>query len=156
MSLKPSPRPIAWPMLARQIHTVLGMVIAPSILMLAVTGGLQIFRLQESHPGYTPAPLIEKLGRVHQDQVFAMRAPRPPQPETARPAGAAAPQEAGKPATPLSKTLLQWFFVLVSVGLFLSTLLGVWMGVTMGRLKIVARWALLAGTVIPVAILLIP
>lgn len=151
----PSARPVAWPMLARQIHTVVGMVIAPSILMFAVTGGLQIFRLQESQPGYTPAPLIEKLGRVHKDQVFTMRAPRPPRPEPARPA-AAAPQEAETPATPLSKTLLQWFFVLVSVGLFLSTLLGVWMGVTMGRLKTVARWALLAGTVIPVAILLLP
>ena len=152
----PSARPVAWPMLARQIHTVVGMVIAPSILMFAVTGGLQIFRLQESHPDYTPAPLIEKLGRVHQDQVFGMRAPRPSRPEPARPAGAAAPQEAETPATPLSKMLLQWFFVVVAVGLFLSTLLGVWMGVTMGRLKIVARWALLAGTVIPVAILLIP
>jgi hypothetical protein len=152
----PSARPVAWPMLARQIHTVLGMVIAPSILMFAVTGGLQIFRLQESQPGYTPAPVIEKLGRVHKDQVFAMRAPRAPRPEPARPAGPAAPEEAGTPATPLSKSLLQWFFVLVSVGLFLSTLLGVWMGVTMGRLKIVARWALLAGTVIPVAILLLP
>lgn len=100
--------------------------------------------------------MIEKLGRVHKDQVFAMRAPRAPRPEPARPAGPAAPEEAGTPATPLSKSLLQWFFVLVSVGLFLSTLLGVWMGVTMGRLKIVARWALLAGTVIPVAILLLP
>ena len=152
----PNARPIPWSMILRQTHTVVGMVIAPSILMFAVTGGLQIFRLQESHPGYTPAPLIEKLGRVHKDQVFAVQPPRPPRPETARPAGAAAPQEAETPATPLSKSLLQWFFVLVAVGLFLSTLLGVWMGVTMGRLKIVARWALLAGTVIPVAILLIP
>jgi len=156
MSLKPPPGPIAWPLLARQTHTVLGMVIAPSILMFAVTGGLQIFRLHESHSGYTPAPLIEKLGRVHKDQVFAMRPPPRPRPEAPRPAGTVAPKEAATPATPLSKTLLQWFFVLVSVGLFLSTLLGVWMGVTMGRLKTVARWALLAGTLIPVVILLIP
>lgn len=152
----PSARPIAWTLLARQIHNIVGMVIAPSILMFAFTGGLQIFRLQESHPGYTPAPLIEKLGRVHKDQVFAARPPRPARPAGARPNGGGEQKAEVKPATPLSKTLLQWFFVFVSAGLFVSTLLGIWMGATQGRLKIAARWALAAGTVIPIVILLLP
>ena len=153
----PADRPIAWNLLLRQVHTVVGMVIAPSILMFAVTGGLQVFRLNESHEGYTAPVLIQKLGQVHKDQVFAVKPPRPPRPEGARPAGGGgAPQQSEQQATPLSKSLLQWFFVFVSVGLTLSTLVGVWLGVTMGRLKVAARWALLAGTVIPVAILLIP
>ena len=156
-------KPIAWPMLIRQGHLFLGMIIAPSILMFAITGGLQIFRLQESHEGYTPAPIIERLGRLHKDQVFSLPKKREPRPEAATPpadvaapAVTAAPEaEAPRPGPPLSKVLLQWFFTLVAVGLVLSTLLGVWMGVMLSRWKVTARWLLLAGTVLPVLMLLV-
>jgi hypothetical protein len=158
-------KPIAWPMLIRQGHLFLGMIIAPSILMFAITGGLQIFRLQESHEGYTPAPILERFGRLHKDQVFSLPKKREPRPEAATPAAAeatpaapvaAAPQaEAPRPGPPLSKVLLQWFFTLVAVGLVVSTLLGVWMGVMLSRWKITARWLLLAGTVLPVLMLLV-
>jgi len=146
-------------MLARQYHTYLGMLIAPSVLMFAVTGGLQIFRLQEAQPGYTPAPIVEKLGRLHKDQVFAVSPPRAPRPATAptTEGGTVEKKEAEAPRTvPLSRTLLQWFFVLVSVGLFVSTALGIWMGVTVSRWKVQARWMVAVGTVLPVLILLIP
>ncbi|WP_428150468.1 hypothetical protein [Brevundimonas sp.] len=148
----PDARPIPLSMILRQTHNIVGMVIAPSILMFAVTGGLQVFRLNESHAGYTAPLIVQKLGRVHKDQVFAVKPPKPPRVQ----APGAPKAESADRGTPLSNTLLQWFFVLVSVGLFVSTLLGIWMGATMGRLKIAARWALLAGTVIPVAILLLP
>ena len=154
MSLQPSRRPVAWPLLARQFHTYLSMLIAPSVLMFAVTGGLQIFRLQEAHPGYTPAPIVEKLGRVHKDQVFAVSPPR-----AARPAAVgAAPRKAAEARrpTPLSKRLLQWFFVVVSAGLFLSTCLGIYMGVTVSRWKVAGRWLVAIGTVLPIVILLLP
>lgn len=153
-------KPIAWPMLIRQGHLFLGMIIAPSILMFAITGGLQIFRLQESHEGYTPPPIVEKLGRMHMDQVFALKKPRPapvaaPAPADAPAAAVEAARPEPKPAPPLSKVLLQWFFTLVAVGLVLSTLMGVWMGVMVSRWKITARWLLLAGTVLPVLMLLV-
>lgn len=153
-------KPIVWPMLIRQAHLFLGMLIAPSVLLFAITGGLQIFRLQESHEGYTPPPVIEKLGRMHMDQVYALKKPKAA--PAAAPVEAAAPaavvEEAKpepKPAPPLSKQLLQWFFTLVAVGLVLSTLLGVWMGVMVSRWKVTARWLLLAGTVLPVLMLLV-
>lgn len=145
-------KPIAWPMLIRQGHLFLGMIIAPSVLLFAITGGLQIFRLQESHEGYTPAPVIERLGRLHKDQVFSLPKKRAPE---AAPAPRAREPEAPRPGPPLSKVLLQWFFTLVAVGLVLSTLLGVWMGVMVSRWKVTARWLLLAGTVLPVLMLLI-
>jgi len=157
----PTRKPIAWPILIRQGHLFLGMIIAPSILMFAITGGLQIFRLQESHEGYTPPPIIEKLGRMHMDQVYALKKKKaePAAVSVEAPVPVSVPVEAAKPepkpAPPLSKVLLQWFFTLVAVGLVLSTLLGVWMGVMVSRSKITARWLLLAGTVLPVLMLLV-
>ena len=56
----------------------------------------------------------------------------------------------------MSKRLLQWFFTLVACGLFVSTLLGVWMGVTASRWKVSARWLLAVGAAAPVILLLIP
>jgi hypothetical protein len=154
-------KPIAWPMLIRQAHLFLGMLIAPSVLLFAITGGLQIFRLQESHEGYTPPPIVEKLGRMHMDQVYALKKKRAE--PVAAPVEAAAPAAAvveaarpePKPAPPLSKLLLQWFFTLVAVGLVLSTLLGMWMGAMVSRSRVSARWLLLVGTVLPVLMLLI-
>ena len=161
MTDTPTRKPIAWPILIRQGHLFLGMIIAPSILMFAITGGLQIFRLQESHEGYTPPPIIEKLGRMHMDQVYALKKKKaePAAVSVEAPVPVSVPVEAAKPepksAPPLSKVLLQWFFTLVAVGLVLSTLLGVWMGVMVSRSKITARWLLLAGTVLPVLMLLV-
>lgn len=153
--------PIPLPVLIRQSHLFVGMIIAPSVLLFAITGGLQIFRLQESHEGYTPPPIIEKLGRMHMDQVFALKKRKAEPQPVAAPADAgvpavAAPAPEPKPAPPLSKVLLQWFFAFVAAGLTLSTLAGVWMGVTLGRQRVAARWALLAGTVLPVLMLLVP
>ena len=148
------------PLRIRQIHLFVGMIIAPSVLLFAITGGLQIFRLQESHEGYTPPPIVEKLGRMHMDQVFALKKRKAEPVPAAVPVEPAAPAVATpapepRPAPPLSKVLLQWFFTFVAVGLTLSTLAGVWMGVTLGRQRIAARWALLAGAVLPVLMLLV-
>lgn len=176
----PSSRPIAWATLIRQLHLWIGMLIAPTVLMFAFSGSLQIFRLQEAHAGYTPPAVIEKLGRLHKDQVFAVAKKRParagPADEhdhehedaagaadehehaAAAPASAAAAPPAEKPRSgpTLSKRLLQWFFTLVSVGLFVSTLFGIWMGVAVSRWKVSARWLLAAGVALPVVLVLLP
>ena len=152
---KPLRRSVALGPLLRQAHLYLGMLIAPSILMFAVTGGLQIFRLQEAHPGYAPPPVIERLGRLHKDQVFTVAPPRRARSEAAGKAGPGRAAEAPRPGPALSKRLLQWFFTLVAAGLFASTLLGVWLGAMMSRWKVSARWTLLAGVVIPVVMLLV-
>lgn len=157
---RPSRNPVPWAMVVRQTHLYLGMIIAPSILLFAITGGLQIFRLQESHEGYTPPPIIEKLGRLHMYQEYALKPKRAPEPvvtpvETVAPTVVVAAPAEPKPATPLSKLLLQWFFTLVAGGLVASTLLGMWMGAMVSRSKITARWLLLAGVVLPVMMLLV-
>jgi uncharacterized iron-regulated membrane protein len=55
----------------RTWHTYLGLLIAPSVLFFSLTGALQLFGLHEAHGAYHPAVIIEKLGMLHKDQVFA-------------------------------------------------------------------------------------
>ncbi len=54
-------------------HMYIGILIAPSVLFFALTGALQIFSLHEAHGSYVPPPLLEKLRRMHKDQVFARK-----------------------------------------------------------------------------------
>jgi hypothetical protein len=144
--------------LIRQAHLYLGMLIAPSLLMFAASGAFQIFRLNDAKPGYTPPAVIKALGELHKSQRLAAppRAPRPEARPQARP-GPGKPDAAPKTPqkTPLSRALLQWFSLVVAIGLFVSTALGIWMGAMQSRWKVPARWLLLAGIVIPVAVLFI-
>jgi len=128
------------------------MLIAPSLLMFAASGAFQIFRLNDAKPGYTPPAVIKTLGELHKSQRLTAP-PRPPRP--AQPGGRARAPEVA-PKTPLSRTLLQWFSLVVAIGLFVSTALGIWMGAMQSRWKVTARWLLLAGIVIPVLVLFIP
>ncbi len=143
----------------RRIHTYLGLLIAPSVLLFALTGALQIYKLHEAREGYVPPPVVEKLGMVHKIQVYKARGKRPGPPAaeaakaTATPA-AAKPAEAKAPAKEkLATTLLKAFFLLVSIALAAATVLGAWMAVAYGREKTLS-WILLGvGTVIPAVLI---
>ena len=136
----------------RQVHLYLGVFFAPCLLFFAATGALQVFSLHEAHAGYQPPPLIEKLGEVHKNQKFVLKAKRP---EPARPAAAAkpdTPRPAPKPTPP--KTLaLKWFFLATAVGLILSTCLGLWMGLKYSKNKALALILLCIGAAVPVLLL---
>lgn len=163
-----APKPRSNPALrfaaVRRIHTYLGLLIAPSVLLFAITGALQIYKLHEGHEGYVPPPVVEKLGMVHKVQAYKARGkrPGPPSVEGAKPAtaptAAKAPQskpaEAATPAKPkLATTLLKAIFLLVSIALAAATVLGAWMAVAYGREKKLS-WILLAvGTVIPAVLI---
>lgn len=156
-------------LILRQVHTYFGMFIAPSLLFFALTGAIQLFSLHEPHGDYHPPAIIEKLGMLHKKQVFAVRAARGPGRGAAAQGGHAARDQdhaagridhdkgAGrpKPAHTLSKTLLQYFFLLVCFGLVLSTLVGMWLGVRYTRRKRLAWGLLIAGVVVPVALLFV-
>jgi len=144
----------------RQLHTYIGLFIAPSILFFALTGSLQLFNLHEAHGGYHPPPILERLGRVHKDQVFALddddAGPPPP---AAKPDGAAPPPPQHPDhmdTTPgLPTLLLTWFFLAGALGLVTSTSLGLWLGLTHVRHKRVGWVVLAAGAAIPLVLLLI-
>ncbi len=163
-------------MTVRRLHLYTGLFIAPSVLFFAFTGSLQLFSLHESHGAYRPPALIEKLGSVHKDQRFEAKAKKAPAPGAAavkddhadadhdhadgdhdhdRADAAPAPGKAAQapPAKPFKEMALKWLFLAVAVGLFLSTAMGVWMGVTFARSKPLAWALLIAGAVLPVLFL---
>jgi hypothetical protein len=141
----------------RRWHAYLGLFMAPSVLFFALTGALQVFNLHEAHEGYHPPALLQKLSNVHTDQVFEQphdhhadddTQTKPGEPPTA----ASEPKE--ESATGTATLALKWFFAFVSVGLSVSTLIGIWMGMTQIRQRLTVWTLLLAGALIPVLLLL--
>jgi hypothetical protein len=93
--------------------------------------------------------MLEKLSSVHKDQVFAE--PRKPGDAQASPVGP--DDDDDKPG--LSTLALKAFFLAIAVCLVLSTALGLWMGLTQTPQKRVAWILVVAGTLIPVCLLLL-
>jgi len=145
------------PSTLRQWHAYVGLFIAPSVLFFSFTGALQIFSLHEAHGSYHPAVLVEKLSAVHKDQVFEEPHDRPAPDHDAPHAAAGGagnqPDEDEKQSAPT--LALKWFFLAVSLGLFASTLIGIWMGATQIRRKGLAWILLIVGTLVPIGLLVI-
>ena len=157
-------RPFNIDRLLRLAHGYMGMLIAPSLLFFAASGGLQVFRLNEAHGDYKPPAAFVVMGAFHKNQ--AAPRPRSPQGDQAggpgRGAGRDGPGEGrggrdrGPRPPPKPSTLaLKWLSVGVSIALFLSTALGIWMGLR-DRLRRGVNLALLAlGAIVPLALALV-
>src|SRR4051812_5291949 len=109
----------------RRYHLYLGVFFAPAILLFALSGALQTFRLQEEKGyGGTPPGWIVWMASVHKDS----RLPKPQagdhrhDGDKARPAAAprAMPAPGAKPPFTLPMKI---FVTLMAVGLMLSALL---------------------------------
>ncbi len=154
----------------QQIHLYLGTLFAPLIIFFAFTGALQTFSLHEREGA--PA-WIGKLAEIHKNQRLATdsgqegkppRPAQPPKPKGGRPAGAAGEGQApkvdaqaprdGEPPAPRAPSLpLKIFTLLMSIGLIVTTGLGIWMSFKYSRDKRVPWALLLAGTLLPIAML---
>jgi len=140
--------------LVRQLHFWVAVFVAPSLMLFALTGMLQLFKLHEAVGGYRPLPVIEKLGQVHIHQTYALRPVRARPPEPAAPASAApARPEPEEKAAPLGETLVKWTFLLIAAGMAVSSVLGVWMALSNTRQRRLTLILLAAGTVLPVIVL---
>lgn len=154
-------RPWLTPRLQRDLHLLVAIFFAPSILFFSITGALQAFSLHESGDGYTPAPVVEKLGQVHIHQRYQMKPKRPAaapspavKPEAALPAKPVA--VATKPQAKKGSTLpAKIFFCATAIGLALASLLGLWIGLTQGRLRRPALILAILGTAIPILLILL-
>jgi hypothetical protein len=163
---------------ARLLHLYLGVFTAPALLFFAFTGALQTFSLHETTKGssYKPPAWAVTLGQIHKKQtpVVPVRKPQPPAPEaTAHGAGDGGPQHEAKkkgadanavaqPAQPPAPEgrkhhplPLKIFFLIVSIGLFLSTLTGIYMSYKYMRNRTVVTVLLLLGAIIPVVLTLV-
>jgi hypothetical protein len=161
----------------RLIHLYIGVFIAPALLFFAFTGALQTFSLHETTRGssYKPPAWAITLAQIHKKQTPVVPQRKAPAPD--RPTEKAAPQEkqqapqetpqptsrpssntpsqsapraeaqAPKPHNPLP---LKIFFLLVAIGLFTSTLTGLYMSYKYVRSRRLITAILVAGVVIPV------
>jgi hypothetical protein len=136
--------------LIRQWHVYISVFVAPSLLFFALTGALQTFRIPDEK---TAPVVIQKLARLHKDDVFAMKPQKPKRPDQGGhgKAGPERPPEP-KPAPAHATEIMKWFFTVVSLGIALTTLFGLWMALANGRNRLVLWLVLLAGALAPVAI----
>jgi hypothetical protein len=136
----------------RRWHSYIGLFIAPSVLFFALTGATQIYNLHEAHGSYHPPALLEKLSSVHMDQVFELGHHHDSPESDDHPAPGPEEHE-DEPG--LATLLLKGYFLLVALGLAVSTVFGLWMGLVQTRNKTVGWLLVGAGSVIPLVLLLI-
>jgi hypothetical protein len=158
----------------RLIHLYVGVFIAPALLFFVFTGALQTFSLHETTRGssYKPPAWAVVLGQIHKKQTPIVTAKKPPSPE--KPTDKAAPDRAAEQRPQSSATTsqpaakeasnskdaaapkphnalpLKIFFLLAAIGLFTSTLSGLYMSYKYIRNRRLITIILLAGIVIPV------
>jgi hypothetical protein len=145
--------------LPRRIHLLLGVFFAPSILFFAFTGALQTLGLQDRRGDTPPPAWIAHVSQVHVHQTWAVRHRQPPpNAQAARPAEAARPQLPAEPeddeqGEALGHELLQGFIVLMSTGLMVTTLIGLYMAWQMRRDRKVSVVLFILGAAVPIALL---
>jgi ABC-type nitrate/sulfonate/bicarbonate transport system permease component len=116
----------------RQLHLYLGCIFAPVLIFFAVTGAWQLFSLHRGTKdgSYVPPRAVFVLSEVHQYQHL--------------------PGASSSSGTPL-----RYFILAAAAGLVLTTTLGIIMAFRFTRSKASVLLCLLAGVVVPVAILLV-
>ena len=166
--------------IARSVHLYLGVFTAPMLLFFAITGGLQTFSLHETTRGstYMPPAWLASMAQLHKKQTMVMPVRRPRPTDTGAPAtytdtaGAMTPlpvmttSEARAPAPPgpaadgagarSKRNLLPMkiFFAVVSLGLLISTLTGIYMSYRYSRKPRLVSMILGAGILVPLLLLL--
>ena len=146
----------------RQIHLLFGVFIAPALIFFAFSGALQTFSLHETTRGsdYKPPHWAMVMAQVHKKQ-SAILPQRHPGPSPERAEGSAAkqlPTAALQPISPQAKRHplpLRIFFLVVCIGLITSTVSGVYMAYKYNRDLRLITGLLLAGTIIPVALIFV-
>ncbi len=128
----------------RQLHLYLGVFFAPAILLFAVSGSLQTFRMHEVKGwGSRPPALLVWMASLHIDQ-------RTPQAAPPKPA-AAGVATAPKPVVTPKNFAIKTFSGLLGIGLALSTLLGIVIALNSRATRLGSLAMLAAGTLLPLA-----
>ena len=152
----------------RLVHLYIGVFIAPALLFFAFTGALQIFSLHETTRGssYKPPAWAVTLAQIHKKQTPVVPAKKmsaaekspdnaaPDKPQTldpATPQPAPTPKSAGSTMpSPHNALPLKIFFLLVAIGLFTSTLSGLYLSYKYLRNRMLVSAILVVGIVVPI------
>jgi hypothetical protein len=156
----------------RLVHLYIGVFIAPAIFFFAFTGALQTFSFHETTHGssYKPPAWAVTLAQIHKKQtpiVPVKKAPpqdKPVDKTAAEKLRSSAPTQPGPPPAPKTDAPapkphnalpLKLFFLLVSVGLFISTLSGLYMSYKYIRNRKLITAILVAGIIVPILLAII-
>lgn len=144
---------------ARLFHLYSGVFLAPALLFFAFTGAMQTFSLHETTRGsdYKPPAILVTLAQLHKKQtvVVPVRKPDPKPERKAEPAAPVTPTPAPAPQRAHNLVPMKIFFLVAAVGLFLSTLTGLYMAYRYARRTSTITLTLAAGVVIPLLLLLV-
>lgn len=140
--------------LARQTHLYVGLFISPALIFFALTGVIQTFDLHETRAGndYRPPAWVLPFTQMHKKQTFVVpeensKARLRPVPEPGHSASRRIPLPA-EPHLPM-----KLFFFTVALGLFTSTLTGIYMAFKYSRSKVLVIGSLVAGLAVPVLLM---
>jgi hypothetical protein len=149
----------------RLYHHYVGIFFAPMLLLFALSGAVQVFRLNEAGGwGGPPPALLAWMASVHKDQSL----PRAASPERAKPLAADREavhddhnEDAPKPAGAASgkkkhggrSMPLEILTVLLGVGLIVSTALGMVIALNNRTMRRTSVILLVLGTIVPLAFL---
>ncbi|MET0569601.1 MAG: hypothetical protein ABWZ74_11030 [Hyphomicrobiaceae bacterium] len=142
----------------RRIHLYIGVFFTPAILLFALSGALQTFRLQEEKGyGGTPPAWIVWMASVHKDS--SMPRDRGTEHKDRRPAASVVKTaDASSNPPPAhkgpSRLPMRAFVVLLSIGLIISSSLGVAIALNNKTTRRASFLALFAGTVLPLLLML--
>ena len=146
--------------LLRKVHLYFGLFISPMLLFFAFTGTVQTFSLHETTQGssYKPPAWLVTLGQIHKKQTTIVPVHKQRPADTPKSAKADAGSSVGEPKppdapAPKSHLPLKIFFLIVAIGLFTSTLTGIYMAYKYNQSKLVVTGLLLAGAILPVLLL---
>jgi hypothetical protein len=133
----------------RQWHHYIGVFLAPAILFFAFSGLIQVLGWQDLRDP-PPAGWVSAIAGIHKHQMLPKPHPAEPasKPATAQPAGDDDHDHGGF-------TPLKVFALLVAIGLFTTTLIGLTIALGTRAMRSKALIALGLGVVVPVVLLVL-
>jgi hypothetical protein len=143
----------------RLVHLYLGIFTAPALIFFAFTGALQTFSLHETTRGssYKPPAWAVTLAQLHKKQTPVVPV-RKAAPTSASPGEKPTPKSSDPAPTPPPDTRvhhplpMKIFFLIVSIGLFVSTISGIYMSYKYVRNRVMVTVLLVFGTLIPLVL----
>jgi len=151
--------------LFRKTHLYFGLFISPALLFFAFTGAVQTLSLHEAAgSSYKPPAWLAELGQLHKKQTTVMPV-RKQQPVGGGDHQGERPDRVGGPAAAVQQqpvTLagkqmqhlpMKIFFLVVALGLFTSTVTGIYMAYKFDRNTALVTGVLAAGVVVPILLL---
>jgi hypothetical protein len=144
--------------LVRKLHLYFGLFIAPALLFFAFTGSMQTLSLHEAAgTSYTAPHWLAELSQLHKNQTLTV-------PERKAAAADRKPAHAQDAASPPAQPVtletkqrrhlpMKIFFLIVALGLFSSSLTGVYMAYKYERSRLLVSATLLAGILVPLLLL---